>query len=133
MSPNVSGQRAQRTETISVITHEARHCVVNTPTPARPWHPRCVATYTAPGVGGTGVSHTCHMHLHWHLHIYTVDSHTHTHTHLYINTGRVGQCGPLEASRSTVSNCHPCKPPLASQRPSEIALIRGIFAFLDSG
>lgn len=40
---------------------------------------------------------------------------------------------PLEAFHRTVNNCHPCKLPLVSQRPSEIVVIRGIFAFLDSG
>lgn len=62
MSPNLLGQWARRTKTISVITHEVHHCAVITLTSARPagpdcvtYWPQCVATYTT-----RGVLHTLH-------------------------------------------------------------------------
>lgn len=44
----------------------------------------------------------------------------------------MGRSGPLEAFHNIVNNWHPSKLVSVSQRPTEVAVMRGIFAFLDS-
>lgn len=66
------------------------------------------------------------------MHTRDMENNVHTDAHLCINKRCMGRSGPLEAFHNIINNWHPSKLVSVSQRPTEVAVMRGIFAFLDS-